>query len=64
MAKIEKLDDVLVRGEVVHVEGDGFLRVRFLGYPYPVTINPDAIERVYKPKEPKPRRKPIYDKPD
>lgn len=60
--QIEKGDDVLVRGEVVWIDDDGFLRVRFLGYPYPVTINPEAIFRSSKPKEPK--RKTIYDKPD
>jgi hypothetical protein len=62
--EIEKGDDVLVRGEVVWIEDDGFLRVRFPGHQYPATINPDAIEQVTKPQEPKARRKPLRDVPD
>lgn len=37
-------------------EDDEWLRVRFPGYRYPITINPDAIEKVVKPPKPKFRR--------
>lgn len=50
-----KYDDVLVRGEVIHVDDDGFARVKFPGYQWPITIHPDAIEQVFKYKPPKTR---------
>lgn len=60
--KIEVGDEVVVRGEVVKVEDDGFVRVRFPGYQYPITIQPNAVEQVVKP--PKPRFKRLRDIPD
>lgn len=68
MAKIDKGDEVSVRGEVYRVEEDGWVRVKFMGHQYPVLIHPHAIEQVGKgkpPKEPKvrDRRKPLIDKP-
>ncbi|QGJ74091.1 hypothetical protein C3L21_08735 [Sinorhizobium meliloti] len=47
--KIETGDLIDVRGEVVRVEEGGWLRVKFPGYQYPITINPDAVLSSKKP---------------
>jgi hypothetical protein len=57
MAKIEEGDEVLVRGEVVWIEGDNTYRIQFPGYPYPIYVYESAIERVFKQNQPR-------DKPD
>jgi hypothetical protein len=64
--KIEKGDDVLIRGHVVWIDDNGIIRCRIPGYQYPITVDPEQIVDVIKaPKvpKPKPRRKPLYDKP-
>lgn len=53
--RFAKYDEVLVRGEVIHVDDDGYARVRFPGYQYPITIAPSAIKQVFKYKPPKTR---------
>ncbi|MEY9718816.1 hypothetical protein [Sinorhizobium fredii] len=61
--KIEKGDDVLIRGEVIWIDDNGLIR-KFRGYQYPITVDPDMIEQVIKPPAPKPRRKPLRDVPE
>ncbi len=39
--KIEVGDEVVIRGGVIAVKDDGWPRVKFPGYLYPITINPD-----------------------
>ena len=55
--QIEEGDEVLVRGRVVHVDGND-IRVTF-GSQYPAQVSPDRIEQVNKPK---PRQ--VRDEPD
>lgn len=62
--KIEKGDDVLIRGEVIWFDDNGLVRVKFPGYQYPITVDPDMIVQVIKPPAPKPRRRPLRDMPD
>ena len=58
--KIDKGDEVLIRGKVIWIDDNGLLRARIPGYQYPITVDPDQIVEVIKhPPEPKkPRRKP------
>ncbi|MDE3825097.1 hypothetical protein I7F13_23265 [Sinorhizobium meliloti] len=63
--KMEKGDDVLIRGTVVWFDETGLIRVRIPGYQYPITVDPDQIVEVIKAAEPKRklRRKPVQDEP-
>lgn len=63
MLKVEKGDDVLIRGEVIWIDDNGIIRVKFRGYQYPITVDPDMIEQVFKAKPPPNRKKPLRDKP-
>ncbi|MCA1404657.1 hypothetical protein I6F26_10355 [Ensifer sp. IC3342] len=57
--KINKGDEVLIRGKVVWFDENGLFRVKIPGYQYPITVDPDRIVDVVKAApEPKPRRKP------
>lgn len=64
--KAEVGDSVLVRGEVTRVEGEGIVRVKFLGSPYPTAVVLSSIEQATKPKKERvrPSKKVIYDEPD
>lgn len=42
--KIEKGDDVLIRGEVVWIDDNGIVRVKIRGYQYPITVDPEMVE--------------------
>ncbi|MEY9198656.1 hypothetical protein ABIA16_003772 [Sinorhizobium fredii] len=63
MQKVEKGDDVLIRGEVIWIDDNGIIRVKFRGYQYPITVDPDMIEKVIKPTWAPNRKKPLRDKP-
>ena len=57
MAKVNHGDEVLVRGEIIWVEAAEGFRVKFPGYAYPIPVADEAIEQVFKRKQPR-------DKPD
>jgi hypothetical protein len=56
--KIDKGDDVLIRGHVVWIDDNGIIRCRIPGYQYPITVDPEQIVEVIKgPPDPKGRRR-------
>jgi hypothetical protein len=63
--KITKGDHVKLSGEVTRVGEDGWVTVHIYGFGYPVTLHENYLDEVTPgPKEPKPKFKKIYDKPD
>jgi hypothetical protein len=52
---IDEGDEVTVRGKVRDVEGH-ILRVKFPGYPYPISVFEDDVIEVFKAPKPRPPR--------
>ncbi|WP_156528546.1 hypothetical protein [Sinorhizobium glycinis] len=67
MAKVQVGDTIIIRGKVTRVGEDGLVSAHFAGVPYPVSLYEEDIEEIQpgkKEREPRNRKRPIFDKPD